>query len=65
MALESEVVLSNAVAFNLRVFHCERLSNVPPEIVTGCRSLSLPSIVPWYRDSSAVLLCFFFIASPS
>jgi len=64
IALESEVARSATTALVLRTFHCERLSTVPPAIATGCRSLSLPSIVPWYRDSSALLLCFFLIASP-
>jgi len=35
----------------------------PPTISTLCNSASLPSTVPWYRDSSPVLLCFFLIAS--
>lgn len=34
----------------------------PPTIVTVCNSVSLPRTVPWYRDSSPVLLCFFFRA---
>lgn len=34
----------------------------PPTMVTGCSSLSLPRTVPWYRDSSPVLLCRFFKA---
>ncbi len=43
-----------------RAPHACMLSVSPPSIFT-CRSIALfPNTVPWYLDSSPVLLCFFF-----
>ena len=45
--LGDDVSRSASVDFpDLIAFHCERLSNDPPAIKIGCRSLSLPSVVP-------------------
>lgn len=38
-------------------------SGGPPSIRMGLSSAGIPRTVPWYRDSSPVLLCFFFSAA--
>ncbi len=45
-----------------RASHDCMLSAYPPSILTGFSSADFPSTVPWYLDSSPVLLCFFFRA---
>lgn len=46
---------------NLAAQSC-MLSTGPPSITSGFSSAGIPSTVPWYLDSSPVLLCFFFKA---
>lgn len=55
---------TSPLAILSRILCCQSctLSTGPPSILTTLSSAGLPRTVPWYRDSSPVLLCFFLSA---
>lgn len=57
----SSFVVGRALAARSRVFahHSSIDSAGPPSILTGFISAGFPMMVPWYRESTPVLLCFF------